>query len=779
MTNERRVRFAKMKLVNLAKVWWNGVEADFRRMKQAPITTWQEMKAKLREKYMPPNYEDRLCVQLVNLRQGTMTVAEYMQKFDELKTRSQILEDARHSLARFKSGLRFEIRKEMLRYAPYSVENAFQIALDLEEYLNLSSTKKVGNQIKETTRKFLNNPPTTKSLPNQIREGVKGKNVDNSDRCFRCEGKGHKVYQCPTRNNLHIAVEHEEQGDPEQGDDEDVKDSQKFIADDLVDSEEDTSSSMVVRRILAAPRVKESDWRRTTIFQTLVTCGKDLLKLVIDGGSCMNVISASAVERLNLPTELHPQPYHVAWIDNTSIPVTKRCLVPITYGNYKDSIHCDVVPMNVTHILFGRPWLFDCDVYHCGKENTFHFMWKGSDITLHPKSHDELKKMNAGNLNVGEKATKAASPKLKSHKSDQQPKDERKVLQLLTKKRFLHESKECGAIYAVVARKTAQDTNMAARTIPKELKELLEDFSDIAPDDLPNILPPMRKVQHAIDFVPGAQLPNLPFYRMNPTKHAELNKQVNDLLAKGFIRESLSPCAVPALLTPKKDGSWRMCVDSRAINKITVKYRFPIPRLDDLLDMMTGATIFSKVDLKSGYHQIRVRPGDEWKTAFKTKDGLYEWLVMPFGLCNAPSTFMRAMTQTLQPFIGRFLVVYFDDILMYNKNKEDHLSHLRQVLRVLREEKLYINMKKCSFLTSSVIFLGFVVSAQGVKADPEKITTILNWPVPETLHEVRSFHGLATFYRRFIRSFSTIMAPITDCMKKGQFKWTPEASLAF
>lgn len=143
MTNERRVRFAKMKLVNLAKVWWNGVEADFRRMKQAPITTWQEMKAKLREKYMPPNYEDRLCVQLVNLRQGTMTVAEYMQKFDELKTRSQILEDARHSLARFKSGLRFEIRKEMLRYAPYSVENAFQIALDLEEYLNLSSTKKV------------------------------------------------------------------------------------------------------------------------------------------------------------------------------------------------------------------------------------------------------------------------------------------------------------------------------------------------------------------------------------------------------------------------------------------------------------------------------------------------------------------------------------------------------------------------------------------------------------------------------------------------------------
>ena len=256
---------------------------------------------------------------------------------------------------------------------------------------------------------------------------------------------------------------------------------------------------------------------------------------------------------------------------------------------------------------------------------------------------------------------------------------------------------------------------------------------------------------------------------------------MQDLLDKGLVRESLSPCVVLTVLSPKKDGGWRMCTDSRAINKITIRYRFPLPRMDDLMDCLSGANYFSKIDLKSGYHQIRMREGDEWKTPFKTNEGLYEWLVMPFGLTNAPSTFMRLMNEIMKDFIGKFVVVFLDNILIFSRTKEEHLRHLTLVMRRLQQEKLLINLKKSYFMKIELFYLGFVISSNELKMDPEKVKAIKEWSSPRSMFEVRIFHGLASFHRNFIINFNGICEPMMDIVKKRHkyFKWKEEAERSF
>ena len=337
-----------------------------------------------------------------------------------------------------------------------------------------------------------------------------------------------------------------------------------------------------------------------------------------------------------------------------------------------------------------------------------------------------------------------------------------------------------GLCYALVCKNAFYSIDDTSIVLPPAIANLLQEYMDVFPSEIPPGLPHVRGIEHKIDLIPGASLPNRAAYRTNPEETKEIQHQVQDLLDHGYIRESLSPCSVPVLLVPKKDGTWRMCVDCRAINNITIRYIYPIPRLDDMLDELSGSIVFSKIDLRSGYHQIRMSLGDEWKTAFKTKFGLYEWLVMPFGLTNAPSTFMRLMNEVLRAFIGKFVVVYFDDILIYSKSHDDHIEHLRVVFDVLRDARLFGNLEKCTFSTDRVSFLGYVVTSQGIEMDEAKIVAITSWPLPTTVTRVQSFLGLAGFYRRFVRDFSTIAAPLHELTKNGvSFRWGPSQQQAF
>ena len=291
-----------------------------------------------------------------------------------------------------------------------------------------------------------------------------------------------------------------------------------------------------------------------------------------------------------------------------------------------------------------------------------------------------------------------------------------------------------------------------------------------------------RDVQHEIHEHPNSTPPCGTVYRLRGPMLDELKKQLKALLAGGLIRPSMSPYGAPVLFARKKGGEWRMCIDYCALNKITVKDKFPLPRAEDLFDQLKGAKYFTKIDLKSGYHQIKVRADDVPKTTFRTPLGAFEWLVMPFGLTNAPATFQRFVNHILQEHLCDFVCVYMDDILIYSKTEADHVEHIKKVLDILRENKLLAKLSKCEFFAPQVEYLGHIVSAHGVAVDPSKVKAILDWPQLTTKTEVRSFLGLANYYRRFIANFSALTAPLSALVHDSapeRVVWTPILDTAF
>ncbi|KAL0541130.1 hypothetical protein IC582_021167 [Cucumis melo] len=321
------------------------------------------------------------------------------------------------------------------------------------------------------------------------------------------------------------------------------------------------------------------------------------------------------------------------------------------------------------------------------------------------------------------------------------------------------------------------DTREADVSLSSE--PVVRDYPDVFPEELPG-LPPHREVEFAIELEPGTVPISRAPYRMAPAELKELKVQLQELLDKGFIRPSVSPWGAPVLFVKKKDGSMRLCIDYRELNKVTVKNRYPLPRIDDLFDQLQGATVFSKIDLRSGYHQLRIKDEDVPKTAFRSRYGHYEFIVMSFGLTNAPAVFMDLMNRVFREFLDTFVIVFIDDILIYSKTEAEHENHLRMVLQTLRDNKLYAKFSKCEFWLKQVSFLGHVVSKAGVSVDPAKIEAVTGWTRPSTVSEVRSFLGLAGYYRRFVENFSRIATPLTQLTRKGApFVWSKACEDSF
>ena len=448
---------------------------------------------------------------------------------------------------------------------------------------------------------------------------------------------------------------------------------------------------------------------------------------MVDSGATANFISKNLASKLRLRTE--PTSTKVHWVEGSSCSSVGKATLVFSLLDKARVVPCIVLDMTYDCVL-GLPWLTSQRASTDWDSASLRFKDSQSSVSL---------------LRRPIKMTTSSSASI----------------EVISSLQLRSVSPEDEVFLGVISALEGEEP-MPSKPRDSRVQKVLDEFKDVFPDDLPAHLPPKRTVDHKIELIEGATTPQRLTYRLSTAEQDELRRQLTDLLAKGHIRPSKSPYSSPVIFVRKKDGTLRMCVDYRGLNRITIRDRYPLPRIEELLDRLKGAKLFSKLDLRSGYNQVRVADGDIEKTAFGTRYGSYEFCVLPFGLTNAPATFMRLMNTIFESDLDKFVQVFLDDILIFSSDMNEHLRNLRAVLTTLRKHQLFAKLSKCEFGLSSVTYLGHVVSDDGIATDPEKVESVKKWPTPKNVHEVRQFLGLAGYYQRFIAGFADIAAPLSD-----------------
>ncbi|XP_077248532.1 uncharacterized protein LOC143888109 [Tasmannia lanceolata] len=751
----QKIRLATFLLKDQAGVWWRSLLQNY---PYAKNETWTEFKVRFNNQFFPNHVKRELASQFASLKQGSLTVAQYGAKFRQLSRYAPgYASTEEDKVSKFVDNLRPSLMAKVVLHEPQTLVEACakaEMAERSEKVIMAARMPPSGsrNQVPPPKRQRMED-----GVPARVPCAICGK--FHAGRCWKtmnvchnCGDPSHKILECPKPTFRDMRPQRQQQNfQPAMNQGNRINNNQlqqKPPAQQQQQNQwkgyqnrqqnpEKSASQAPVNRVYALNQ-QDAD-ASDAVIEGQLFVNNTSVHILVDSGSTLSFISPIFAKELNLtPITLNFPLRIITPLGDDVITnlVCKGCIIKI--GGRELLADLVLLEMNDFRVILGMDWLA---AYHANVD-CFHkivkFAIPGEEEIVFEGVKRPMKKI--------------------------------KVIAAVKAQKLINKGCEC---FLAFMEKEEVGIELSVSDIP-----VVREFLDVFPDDFE--LPPHREIDFTIDLVPGTEPISKTPYRMAPAELKELKEQLSELLEKGFIRPSSSPWGAPVLFVKKKDGSLRLCIDYRQLNKVTIKNRYPLPRIDDLFDQLQGATHFSKIDLRSGYHQLRIRDEDISKSAFRTRYGHYEFVVMPFGLTNAPAIFMDLMNRVFKPFLDQFVVVFIDDILIYSKSEEEHAKHLGLALETLRKNQLYAKFSKCEFWLERVAFLGHVISKEGIEVDPAKIQAVTSWKQPTNVTEIRSFLGLAGYYRKFVEGISILAGPLTKLTRKNvKYVWNEECESSF
>ncbi|XP_038704764.1 uncharacterized protein LOC120000718 [Tripterygium wilfordii] len=725
---QQKVLVCSFNLENEVLQWFHWVDCIH------TTPRWEDFTKFFCREYGPTEFDNSMEA-LFKLQQ-TGSLKDYVREFRRLATRTVGLSPEMLKNC-FLGGLKDELRYDVKLWKPESVHDAIAIALQIDSKLNSNSRNLLPKTVHST------NQTISTVLPKHADVPLKRFNPDSSVKklsseeyqekrlkglCFYCNEKYDRGHQCAKKQLLLLEVNFEDENDERET--------------NVVEELQPTAMQM---ELSVCAYYGIADFQEVKTMKVEGTVKTHPVIVLIDSGSTHNFVSSKLVKQMGWQLEKTAE-FKVMIADGGQVLSMGCCTsVPLMMGSYSCMMNLFVLPLGGCDIVLGVQWL----------QTVSPVLWDFQELTMQfTVNHIPFQLVS---INQNQPFVQQIS----LHQME-------RVIQDSSLGMLLY-SQEVVGVQPV---NTSLSTTQLA-----ELEALLLTYDHIF--QMPSTLPPERLHDHRIPLLPNAKPPSKRPYHYGPLQKDEIEKAVSELKQSGFIRDSHSPFSSPVLLVKKKEGTWRMCMDYRELNQLTIKDKYPIPLIDDLLDELHGAQYFSKLDLRSGYHQIRMHPDDVEKTAFRTHEGHYEFLVMPFGLTNAPATFQSLMNDIFRNFLRKFVLVFFDDILIYSASWKKHLEDLKNTFALLQQHHLLVKKSKCAFGQDRVEYLGHVVSREGVSADPSKIKAIMDWPLPENVKELRGFLGLTGYYRKFVKDYGKVCHPLYQLTKKNCFVWTSIATEAF